>query len=293
MPWQLLSLEIPARVEQSLTDLLFAAGATTVSVLPLGVERILEPPPGETPLWSDCRLTAQFEGERDLQPLRRLCDTMGLNTWIELLPDQPWEAHCRRDWAPLCFGERLWIVPGGEFLATQEADCQLFLDPGLAFGTGSHPTTGLCLDWLTGCELTGRSLLDYGCGSGILALAAARLGAAPVVATDIDPQALTAARDNSRRNHLDRKITVVSEQRLRTEWLGRQNVDILIANIVIRVLAELMPVFARLVSSGGSLVLSGVLTRQEQWLEQLLAPHFRAQRRHERDGWLLLQAVRQ
>lgn len=293
MSWQLLSLNIQSAGQESLEGLLFEAGAMAVTTLPLGGQEILEPKPGETPLWQSCRLVAQFEERLDLEPLIALCRGMGFEQpEVEWLEDEVWERVCLADWKPVCYGNRLWVVPGGERLAEVDSDRQILLDPGLAFGTGSHPTTALCLEWLAHADLKGASLLDYGCGSGILAIAGARLGAEQVYGTDIDPQALTASRDNAVKNHLHDKVILIENEQL-PAWLARGGtVDILVANIIMTVLIELLPLFTKLLATGGRLVLSGLLAAQQQQLEQALSTGFDLIRVEEKQGWLLLEAVK-
>lgn len=293
MSWQLLSLNVQSAGQESLEGLLFEAGAIAVTTLPFGGQEILEPKPGETPLWQSCRLVAQFEERLDLEPLIALCRGMGFEQpEVEWLEDEVWERVCLADWKPVCYGNRLWVVPGGERLAEVDSDRQILLDPGLAFGTGSHPTTALCLEWLAHADLNGASLLDYGCGSGILAIAGARLGAEPVYGTDIDPQALTASRDNAVKNHLHDKVILIENEQL-PAWLARGGtVDILVANIIMTVLIELLPLFTKLLATGGRLVLSGLLAAQQQQLEQALSTGFDLIRVEEKQGWLLLEAVK-
>ena len=176
-------------------------GACSVSLSDAGDDPILEPGPGETPLWSRTRITALFPGDTDLAALdAALLDELGLDALpahaIERLVDRDWEREWLRDFKPMRFGQRLWICPGE--LDAGEPDAVIVrLDPGLAFGTGTHPTTALCLEWLDGLSLAGKAMLDYGCGSGILAIAALKLGCRAAMAMDIDPQAVTATADNA------------------------------------------------------------------------------------------------
>jgi ribosomal protein L11 methyltransferase len=211
---------------------------------------------------------------------------------FETIADRPWEREWLKDFRPMRFGRRLWICPGGQRPAPQEIDatlepCLIELDPGLAFGTGTHPTTALCLDWLDGAQLEGRSVIDYGCGSGVLAVAALKLGAARVLAVDIDPQALLATRDNARRNCVERTLEVGLAENATTP-----PADILLANILAEPLLSLAPRFADLVVPGGKLVLSGILGSQSAAVAQRYAPWFDIAPAIVRDDWVRLDGIR-
>jgi ribosomal protein L11 methyltransferase len=184
------------------------------------------------------------------------------------------------------FGRRLWVCPGG--LPAGAADAiRIELDPGLAFGTGTHPTTALCLEWLDGQDLAGCSVVDYGCGSGILAVAAAKLGAARVVAVDIDPQALIATRDNALRNQVAGAVTATSEP-----TLAPRCADVLLANILAGPLVALAPRFAEALVPDGRLALSGLLPGQADAVTAAYRPWFHIETITTRDGWVLVSARR-
>jgi ribosomal protein L11 methyltransferase len=204
-----------------------------------------------------------------------------------MLADQAWERVWLEDFRPMRFGRRLWVCPGG--LPAGDADAiRIELDPGLAFGTGTHPTTALCLEWLDGQDLAGCSVVDYGCGSGILAVAAAKLGAAHVVAMDIDPQALIATRENALRNRVAGTLTVTGEPAL-----APRSADVLLANILAGPLVELAPRFAEALVPGGRLALSGLLPEQADAVTAAYRPWFHIETTTTRDGWVLLSARRQ
>jgi ribosomal protein L11 methyltransferase len=205
---------------------------------------------------------------------------------LEVLADQAWERVWLQDFRPMRFGRRLWVCPGG--LPAGDADAiRIELDPGLAFGTGTHPTTALCLEWLDGQDLGGCSVVDYGCGSGILAVAAARLGAAHVLAVDIDPQALIATRDNAARNHVAGALSVTGDPSL-----APRSADVLLANILAGPLVELAPRFAAALVPGGRLALSGLLPEQADAVTAAYRPWFHIETTTMRDGWVLLGASR-
>jgi ribosomal protein L11 methyltransferase len=205
---------------------------------------------------------------------------------FEVLPDKAWEREWLRDFRPMRFGRRLWVCPGGVPAGTPDA-IRIELDPGLAFGTGTHPTTALCLEWLDSQDLAGRQVVDYGCGSGILAIAAAKLGAARVVAMDIDPQALIATRENAERNGVSGALGVTGEPRL-----PARSADVLLANILAGPLVELAPQFAKAMRPSGRLALSGLLAEQAETVTAAYRPWFDIATAATRDGWALLAGRR-
>lgn len=247
----------PDRVEAALAD----CGALAITFSDAGDEPVLEPAPGETPLWTDTRVTALFAADTPLEDLANaLQSTLGISSLpanhIEELADRRWEREWLKDFAPMRFGERLWVIPGDE-TPPDPAAIHLRLDPGLAFGTGTHPTTALCLEWLQRTDLAGRSVFDFGCGSGILSIAAAKLGAADVLAVDIDLQALSATRQNAARNDVD---TVL---RVSDKFDGTSGpFDIVVANILAGTLVDSVEFIHEAVKPGGKIALSGILAGQ-------------------------------
>lgn len=211
------------------------------------------------------------------------------DTTFERIADRAWEREWLKDFHPMRFGQRLWICPGGQRpqLDGSAAPVIIELDPGLAFGTGTHPTTALCLEWLDSASLAGRFVVDYGCGSGVLAIAALKLGASAALAIDIDPQALLATRENAVRNHVADKLTVGGARE------GQQaRADVLLANILAEPLLELAPAFAERVAAGGSIVLSGILQSQAEPVASRYAAWFDMRPATVRDDWALLYGVR-
>lgn len=265
-----------------------ALGALSVTLSDAGNQPVLEPPPGTTPVWPETRLAALFESapeDPEGSALRlTLAEVLGVapeRVTVEALAERDWDNEWRKDLRPLLFGQRLWVCPDGQRPAASDALC-IDLDPGLAFGTGGHPTTALCLEWLARLDFEGRSVIDYGCGSGILALAAARLGAREVWATDIDPQALQATAENAARNQLREVIRVMGPDDLPTQT------DILVANILATPLRELAPRFANLVRGGGSLALAGLLQDQVESVLRCYRHAFEIAQGGRRDDWALL-----
>lgn len=242
---------------EPVSDYLSESGALSVSFQDEGDQPIFEPKPGETPIWNDTRVLALFEEQFELAEVEAgLSERFGIQEWsYEEIEDCAWERVWLDHFKPMKFGERLWIIPTG-YDKPKDAIC-IALDPGLAFGTGTHPTTALCLSWLDSADLTGKVVIDYGCGSGVLAVAALMLGAEKVYAVDIDHQALTATLDNASKNQVEDKVICCLPGDL-----PDIKADILLANILANPLIALKQHFAELLRPEGLLVLSGILREQ-------------------------------
>ncbi len=276
MSWQQLSCDTSKQHEKAITKLLEDNGAVSITFQDAEDNPVLEPKPGETPLWDHLIITGLFESDEDLAPVIEL---LGLqfpkqfsnldNIHCETLEEQQWERSWMDSFQPMKFGNNLWIYPT-HCERPNDGSTQILLDPGLAFGTGTHPTTALCLEWLDNNPPKDLTLIDYGCGSGILAIAAIKLGALHVVATDIDQQALTATLNNMQSNAIvDQAITTCFPEHLPTT-----PVDIVLANILSGPLTELAPQLAQLVIPKGKIVLSGILVEQEQAIVLAYSPFF-------------------
>lgn len=261
MDWRQFAMDLeklnPDRVEA-----IFARhGAHSITFTDCGDRPVLEPAAGESPLWHDTRITGLFSPDVDFAMLR---DDLQRSLAIDSLPsheieeieDRAWEHEWLKDFRPMQFGERLWICPS-DMTVTDKDAVIVHLDPGLAFGTGTHATTALCLEWLESLSPENATMLDYGCGSGVLAIAALRLGCASVSAIDIDPQAVSATCNNSRHNGVQQRLIVTSSDR---DIDGR--FDIVIANILAGPIIELAESIACRVNNNGSLALSGILSSQ-------------------------------
>ncbi len=290
MAWEELVIETDADFAPQLAELLDQAGASAVTFVDAQDDPIFEPPLDTTPLWARTVVKALFEQGAALRAtLDRLQADHG--EWIgqsriERLPEQDWERAWMDDFQPLRFGRRLWIVPSWCEAPDPQA-VNLDLDPGIAFGTGTHPTTALCLEWLDGHPPQGETVIDYGCGSGILAIAAALLGARHVVATDIDPQALEATRANAERNGVASRVEVVAP-----EQLPVMQADRVLANILAGPLAELAPRLIGLTRPGGTLVLAGLLDEQAETVAAAYHNHCRMAVGDRREGWSRLEGER-
>jgi ribosomal protein L11 methyltransferase len=270
---------------------LLQIGASSITFVDRGDEPILEPKPGEFKLWSDTLVRALFQESSDaLLNLDRLATALGPHVTstarVRAVEEQVWERAWLAGWKSMRFGRRLWVCPRSAD-APQEADAVVVrLDPGLAFGTGTHPTTALCLQILDSLPLQGRSVIDYGCGSGILALAALKLGAASAIVVDLDPQALLATRENARQNQVSSAITVLgTEAHLPPAFC-------VMANILAGPLIELAPKLTAACQPGGYLLLSGLLKTQSYSVKAAYSLGFDIVRIVEREEWCCIYARR-
>jgi ribosomal protein L11 methyltransferase len=245
-----------------LTERLEAMGAVSISLMDQEDNPILEPGPGETPLWDRLILKAIYLHEEEANQAQSALaiDYPLISQTLSTLPDLEWERVCLEQFVPQQFGQRLWVCPS--WLTPPEPDhINLILDPGLAFGTGTHPTTSLCLTWLSQTTLDGEDILDYGCGSGILALAALKLGAHHAYAVDIDDQALLAIQHNAEANHIPTGRLTIGKPHQLTE-----PVDTLLANILLSPLLTLQQTFHQYLRPQGRLIVSGIFASQAQTL---------------------------
>ncbi|HKT32287.1 MAG TPA: 50S ribosomal protein L11 methyltransferase [Gammaproteobacteria bacterium] len=289
MLWLQLELTLDADKAERIETALLVAGALSVTFSDAADHPLYEPDPLHPPLWPHTQLSALFSPDVDADAVRAvLAAALGRLPPHRFTPlaARDWEREWLRDFKPMRFGQRLWVVPSA-YTPPDPTAINLRLDPGLAFGTGTHASTALCLEWLDTAALAGKSVLDYGCGSGILAIAAARLGAARVHAVDNDPQALTATRENACRNRVDAQIEIGPP-----ENLPAAPVDVVLANVLAAPLIELAPRFAAGVKAGGKLVLSGILSDQDREVHAAYAPWFRFGPGAQREGWLRLDAQR-
>lgn len=294
--WLQLSAVLPDSDVESAEEALAAVGAVSVTLADAEDAPVLEPGPGQTPLWPRVVVTGLFP--KDSDPLALLAGLARANApgdWrVSGLAERAWEREWMRDFGPMRFGQGLWVVPSGADPPAEGA--VVVLDPGLAFGTGTHPTTAFCLEWLDRVaaappSLAGSTVVDYGCGSGILALAALKLGAARAVAVDNDPQALAATTANARANSIDDRVTACSPGDVRIA-LGDGPAEFLLANILAGPLVALAPVFGDLVAPDGRIALSGILAGQQGSVQAACQPWFRMDAPVHREGWVGLSGTR-
>ena len=271
MEWQQFVMNLEALNPERVETIFLRHGAQSVTLSDAGDKPVLEPAPGETPLWSDTRITGLFGASTDMDGLQDdLRKSLALEQLpehhIESLSDRAWEREWLREFGAMQFGRHLWVCPG-DTVADDDNAIVVRLDPGLAFGTGTHATTAMCLEWLDGVDLDGRTLLDYGCGSGVLAIAALKLGCSRAHAMDIDVQAVTATGQNAAQNDVEDRLTITtSADGIDTEF------DVVVANILTGPLIELAGSIAGHLRPGGLLALSGILSRQTDEVRQAYAP---------------------
>jgi ribosomal protein L11 methyltransferase len=288
-PLAALSLE---EVEAALLEI----GASSITLVDRGDEPVLEPKPGEVRLWSDTLIRALFQESSEpgswdaVRNLDRLAGVLGAHITrtarVRRVADQEWERVWLTDWKSMRFGRRLWVCPTAADPPPEADAVVVRLDPGLAFGTGTHPTTALCLQILDSLPVSGRRVIDYGCGSGILGIAALKLGAAHVSAVDIDPQALLATRENALRNGVSASIDVLGVD------AGLQPAYCVMANILAGPLIELAPTLTQACEPGGYLLLSGLLKTQAYAVRAAYAAAFDVVQVVERDEWCCIYARR-
>ncbi len=284
MNWLELTITATEQNVPEIEDILLELGAQAVTLKNAGDRQLFEPAPGEIPLWEQVFVTGLFPTTIDVKALETAINThLQFPYRLDPLEEKDWVRACLADWKPLQFGRRLWICPTtGDLPIEAQQNIVLRLDPGLAFGTGSHPTTALCLEWLDGAELQNETVLDYGCGSGILALASKLLGASIVYAVDIDPQATYATRRNAEETGL--LVETASPQELQ----ANQQFSIVLANILARPLIMLAPLLAIHCKCDGHLVLAGLLDEQADEVEAAFTPWFQFLPRTSREGWCRL-----
>ncbi|CDH20456.1 50S ribosomal protein L11 methyltransferase [Xenorhabdus bovienii] len=292
MPWIQLRLNTTGQQAEALGDELMESGAVSVTFQDSHDTPIFEPLPGETRLWGDTDVIGLYDAEMDMKAVVGQLEQVpqlgkGFLHKIEQLEDKDWEREWMDNFHPMCFGNRLWICPSWREVPEPDA-VNVMLDPGLAFGTGTHPTTSLCLQWLDGLDLTDKTVIDFGCGSGILAIAALKLGAKQAIGIDIDPQAIQASRDNAERNGVSAQLTLY----LSKDQPADLKCDIVIANILAGPLRELAPIIGSLPKSGGLLGLSGVLASQAEGVAQAYNNEFIIDPIAEQEEWCRITGIK-
>lgn len=291
MPWIQVKIDIhPAQID-SIEALLLESGACAVTMEDGKDQPIYEPERGSTPFWNITQLTGLFDATADMDTIipnikeqyLALSGSTLPSHKVEILEDKDWERAWMDNFHPMRFGTRLWICPS--WREPEDPDgINLMLDPGLAFGTGTHPTTSLCLAWLDAQDLTDKVVVDYGCGSGILGIAALLLGAKRVIGVDNDPQALEASRENTRRNN-------IAEERFEIylpHEAPKVEADIMIANILAQPLISLSPTLSEMTKKEGLLVLSGILEQQASDVSDRYNEWFEMDSPDQKEEWVRL-----
>ncbi|KGT94440.1 ribosomal protein L11 methyltransferase [Erwinia typographi] len=292
MPWIQMKINTTGAQAEELGDALIENGAVSVTFQDTHDNPVFEPLPGETLLWGDTDAIGLFDAETDMALViagLEACPLLGSGFAhkIEQIEDKDWEREWMDNFHPMRFGQRLWICPSWRDVPDPNA-VNVMLDPGLAFGTGTHPTTSLCLSWLDGLDLEGKTVIDFGCGSGILAIAALKLGAASAIGIDIDPQAIQASRDNAQRNGVSDRLSLY----LPHEQPENLSADVVVANILAGPLRELAPLIGVLPVKGGHLGLSGVLASQAESVCEAYQALFTLDAVAEKEEWCRITGVK-
>lgn len=290
MPFVSLTFELGTLGAEQVEETCFATGALSVTLTDCGDDPVLEPAPGEVRLWPATRVQALYAEGTDVAAVKAvLSSSLGVapeKVEHAEIADRAWEREWLRDFHALRFGRRLWVTPHHEEV-TEPGAIVVRLDPGLAFGTGTHPTTALCLEWLDAHLQPGQRVIDYGCGSGILAIAALKLGAKEASCFDIDPQALIATRDNAEANGvLDKVLICQADSEL------PQQVDVVLANILSGPLCTLAPRLAELVKPGGFVVLAGLMQHEAAEVTEAYNAWFDIRPFGAREDWVCLTGSR-
>ena len=288
MPWLQLTLESTRDNAQRLGDALEEAGAVAVSLEGADAEPLFETDWNDSaPVWKQTRVVALFAEGADLPAAMHMVATLLSLPAVpafktETVADQDWVRAWMDRWRPIHFGANLWVVPSW-LTPPEPAAANVILDPGMAFGTGTHATTAMCLEWLAAHPPRDLDVIDYGCGSGILAIAALKLGAAHALGTDTDPQALTVSRENAERNQVTGRLALCLADAVPAD----ASADVVLANILAGPLVHLAPRLTALVRPRGRLVLSGLLANQADEVEAAYDAQFVFER-HVHDGWAML-----
>ena len=285
MAWIQIRLNSTNERAEPISDFLEELGSVSVTFMDSQDTPIFEPLPGETRLWGNTDVIALFDAETDMQPILTALQGSGLLEEgfaykIEQIEDKDWEREWMDNFHPMQFGKRLWICPSWREIPDPNA-VNVMLDPGLAFGTGTHPTTALCLEWLDSLDLKDKTVIDFGCGSGILAIAALKLGAKSAVGIDIDPQAILASRNNAEANGVADRLQLF----LSDDKPADLKADVVVANILAGPLKELYSVIRQLPKEQGELGLSGILATQAQSVCEAYAESFTLDPVVEREEW--------
>lgn len=292
MAWWQLSVQSSATELEQTEDSLLELGAVAITLSDAKDEPLYEPLPGDTPIWQHSIVTGLFDQQHSLEALydgliQRLPEHQIHTAKKMIVDDQDWSRVHLKYFNPIQCAHKLWVVPSWHE-APDPAAVNIQLDPGLAFGTGGHATTALCLNWLGENDIQGKSVIDYGCGSGILAIAAYKLGASELQSVDIDPQALDASRENAKRNDIDPALLNITLP----EQFKSDPVDLLIANILSGPLVEFSPRFSELVKPGGQILLSGILETQADDIKQAYQPYFELDPIIVKGDWIRVSGTR-
>ena len=291
MYWNQISFEVNKLEADLASEVLMGLGSISITYSDAHDDAIYEPPLGETPLWEFTRITALFKPEVSTQ---QIIDSLGKICNIKVddtfkIQDKIWEEECQKDFPSMQFGKNLWVCPSWESKHSIPSDAIVInMDPGLAFGTGTHQTTSLCLEFLAENPPNSLDVIDFGCGTGILAIAAAKLGAKRVLAIDNDPQAVTASKENAEKNNCSDVIKTFHS----AEMIEYEKCDLLMANILAKPLVELQTLFSKIVKPNGAILLSGILEHQVEKIIDCYSPNFNNFKNSNKNEWYRISASR-
>jgi len=291
MSWKQISFKVKKSETDLISEVLMGLGSLSITYSDAQDDAIYEPPVGQTPLWDRVILNALFYSEVNQKfietSILKICNIVVMEA-LEL-EDRVWEDECKKDFPSMRFGQRLWVCPSWDTETKFSNDSLVInMDPGLAFGTGTHQTTSLCLEYLDSNPPKNLQVIDFGCGTGVLAIAAAKLGAKSVVAIDIDPQAVLASKENIAKNNCENIISTIHS----IDQKDGNQCDLLIANILANPLVELEPLFSDLVCSNGTLLLSGILKEQVDRVVHCYSVNFSNIKVFNKDEWFRISAKR-
>ena len=291
MDWLQISFQIEKSQADLISEVLTGLGSLSITYSDTLDDAIYEPPVGQTPLWDNVTVNALFSADVNQEDIEasifEICNVKALTSFV--LKDRVWEDECKKDFHSMKFGENLWVCPSWESQAELPSDAIIInMDPGLAFGTGSHQTTSLCLEYLDNNPPKNIDVIDFGCGTGILAIAAAKLGASRVLAIDNDPQAVISSKDNVINNQCESIIKTIHSE----DEIDFEGCDLLIANILTNPLINLAPTFAALVNPDGGLLLSGILKKQVDRVVGCYSEYFTNLEVSNIDEWYRVTATR-
>ena len=291
MDWQQISFEVQKSEVDLISEVLMGLGSLSITFSDAQENDIYEPPVGTTPLWERVAVTALFSSEMSKDAVAKIileiCDINISDAFS--LKDKVWEKECQKDFPAMQFGKKLWVCPSWDIkpqLSTESIVIEM--DPGLAFGTGTHQTTSLCLEYLDENPPVNLDVIDFGCGTGILAIAAAKLKAKSVLAIDNDPQAVIASHENVNKNHCDDVINIIHS-------MDRDNssrCDLLIANILANPIIELEPLFLEFLKLNGTILLSGIIKGQVEDVVNCYSKNFTDIKLANKDEWYRISATR-
>ena len=291
MHWNQISFEVNKQQADLVSEILLGLGSLSISYCDSQNDPIFEPPVGETPLWESILITALYKPEVDINQvantLSEICN-IKINDSLKV-EDKVWEKECQKDFPSMQFGKNLWICPSWDSKTVISEDAIVIkMDPGLAFGTGTHQTTSLCLEFLDKNPPLGATVIDFGCGTGILAIAAAKLGAIGVTAIDNDPQAVTSSYENVKKNHCEDIVKTLHT----AENFKYKPCDLLMANILANPIIEFEPLFSEIVKPNGTIVLSGILEEQVEKVIDCYSKNFNNIKTENKGEWFRMCASR-